>query len=357
VIEQGLYFSLGFLVAAMMAIAILPAFWRRAYRLTRREIEETLPLSPKEIAAERDQLRAKFAVERRQLEQQMDAIKFSKQQDMSATGDKTMEIAQLSQELSSRNKDISSLRTSCTALEISLAATRETLATTVATLSSATDDLNTLSHRHGELEIVKGELQNLGEERRVEITALKTNLDAQRSRIDELDIALKGARAETKTRSDELRAVERTLRESEKDRAILNSKLESAEDISERRSVIIAERDSSIDMLKQSTSQLLKVSKDLKATLKEESRKAASIESQLQERDTTIVKLREDARQTATDLSKSIEKLRLEKQKMQIDLTELRTKSSQVQRELSSLKRTSSVSDLRQRAAVMDATK
>jgi predicted nucleic acid-binding Zn-ribbon protein len=110
-------------------------------------------------------------------------------------------------------------------------------------------------------------------------------------------------------------------------------------------------------MLKQSTAQLLKVSKDLQATRKEETRKAASIESQLQERDLTISKLRDDARQTATDLSKSIEKLRLEKQKMQVDLTELRTKSSQLQRELSHLKRTSSVSDLRPRPTLMDATK
>lgn len=356
-IEQGLYFSLGFLVAGMVAIAILPAFWRRAYRLTRREIEATLPLSPKEIAAERDQLRAQFAVERCQLEQKMAALGAGKQQDMVATGRKTLEISQLHSDLNARNTDISSLKANTVALEKSLSETYETLANTLGTLASTSDNLNSLSNRHKTLELERSDLQSFGDERRVEIAALKTNLDAQRSRIDELDGGLKAARSEIKTRNDELRVVERALRETEKDRAILNSRLESAEDISERRSVIVSEREASIDMLKQSTAQLLKAGKDMQVALKHETRKASVIEAQLEERDQTIGRLREEARQTATDLSKSIEKLRTDKQKMQAELTDMRTKASQVQRDFTQLKRATGVSDLRPRPVQMDATK
>ncbi len=61
-------FALGFLVAGLMALAFAPAFWRRALRLSRRRLETQVPLSVEEILADRDHLRAEFAIERRRLE-------------------------------------------------------------------------------------------------------------------------------------------------------------------------------------------------------------------------------------------------------------------------------------------------
>jgi len=67
-------FALGFLVAGLIALAVAPAFWRRAIRLSTRRLEMQLPLSPEEIHAGRDLLRAEFAVECRRLEQKMAAL-------------------------------------------------------------------------------------------------------------------------------------------------------------------------------------------------------------------------------------------------------------------------------------------
>ncbi len=67
-------FALGFLVAGLVALAFAPAFWRRANRLTRRQLEMQIPLSVQEILAERDQLRAEFAVERCRLEQRTEHL-------------------------------------------------------------------------------------------------------------------------------------------------------------------------------------------------------------------------------------------------------------------------------------------
>ena len=55
-------FALGFLVAALFGLLFLPAVQRRAARLAGRRLEMLLPLSMEEIVAERDQLRAEFAV-------------------------------------------------------------------------------------------------------------------------------------------------------------------------------------------------------------------------------------------------------------------------------------------------------
>ncbi|HEY8578608.1 MAG TPA: hypothetical protein VIL72_01885, partial [Beijerinckiaceae bacterium] len=73
-IEQLMIFALGFLSAGLLSLLFLPAFWRRAMRLSRRRLEMQMPLSMDEIVAERDQLRAEFAAERRRLEQAHEAL-------------------------------------------------------------------------------------------------------------------------------------------------------------------------------------------------------------------------------------------------------------------------------------------
>ena len=55
-------------------MACLPAVWRRAIRLTTRRLTQLVPLSMEEIVAERDGLRASFAIEQRLLEQKVEAV-------------------------------------------------------------------------------------------------------------------------------------------------------------------------------------------------------------------------------------------------------------------------------------------
>ncbi|MGI3901494.1 MAG: hypothetical protein ACRYGP_23335 [Janthinobacterium lividum] len=63
-----LVFVLGFLVAGLLALAVLPAVWRRALRLSEERLSRLVPLSPEEVSAERDHLRAIHAVELRRVE-------------------------------------------------------------------------------------------------------------------------------------------------------------------------------------------------------------------------------------------------------------------------------------------------
>ena len=68
VIQSILFFGFGFLSALLLALLIAPAFWRRAVRLTERRIRATMPLTMNEIQAEKDGLRAEFAMATRRLE-------------------------------------------------------------------------------------------------------------------------------------------------------------------------------------------------------------------------------------------------------------------------------------------------
>lgn len=99
-------FALGFLVAGLMALAFAPAFWRRALRLTRRRLEAQVPLSVEEILADRDHLRAEFAVERRRLEIRVEEVARAHAADRSELGRRAAEILELKQVVTRHQEEI-----------------------------------------------------------------------------------------------------------------------------------------------------------------------------------------------------------------------------------------------------------
>jgi chromosome segregation ATPase len=75
IIENVMYFVLGLLVAGLLALIIMPAVWRRAVRLTKKRIEAATPMTMAEFRADKDQLRAEFALSTRRLEMNVEALR------------------------------------------------------------------------------------------------------------------------------------------------------------------------------------------------------------------------------------------------------------------------------------------
>lgn len=73
-VEQILFFVLGFLAASLAALAFLRAVWSRAVRLTTTRVVSRLPVSPAMIAADRDRMRAAHAIEIRRLERRVEHL-------------------------------------------------------------------------------------------------------------------------------------------------------------------------------------------------------------------------------------------------------------------------------------------
>src|ERR1700719_3486381 len=74
-IEPVMYFGIGFLVAALLGLLFVPLVHNRAVRLTMRRLEAATPLSIAEIRADKDQLRAEFAMSTRRLEMSVAQMK------------------------------------------------------------------------------------------------------------------------------------------------------------------------------------------------------------------------------------------------------------------------------------------
>ena len=66
-------FALGFVAASLIALLIIPAVNARAERLARRRAEALFPMSISELTAEKDHLRAEFAVLQRRIERKAPA--------------------------------------------------------------------------------------------------------------------------------------------------------------------------------------------------------------------------------------------------------------------------------------------
>ena len=67
-IESIMYFGIGFLLAALSVLIVVPLVHDRAVRLTIRRLEATIPLSMAELQADKDLQRAEFAMSTRRLE-------------------------------------------------------------------------------------------------------------------------------------------------------------------------------------------------------------------------------------------------------------------------------------------------
>ncbi|AZN96040.1 hypothetical protein EJ066_01255 [Mesorhizobium sp. M9A.F.Ca.ET.002.03.1.2] len=74
-VQSVLFFVLGFLCAAFLALMIAPAIWRRAVMLTRQRVEGSMPLTLAEIQADKDRIRAEFAMSTRRLEMSVKSLR------------------------------------------------------------------------------------------------------------------------------------------------------------------------------------------------------------------------------------------------------------------------------------------
>src|SRR5690349_24779289 len=108
-IEPIMYLAIGFLVSMLCGLAIVPLVHNRAVRLTTRRLEAATPLSMAEIQADKDQLRAEFAMSTRRLELSVEQMKAKTTNQLAELGKKTDAINRLKVELGEKTAAIFSL--------------------------------------------------------------------------------------------------------------------------------------------------------------------------------------------------------------------------------------------------------
>lgn len=150
-IENIMYFALGLMVAGLVALVIMPAVWKRAVRLTKRRIEAATPITMAEFRADKDQLRAEFALSTRRLEMNVEALRKRLAEQLGDVNQKRADLGALKAE---RDKHLEVVR--------ELEAREVELRGRILELEKEGADLaNRLRKRDRELESRAGEIETL----------------------------------------------------------------------------------------------------------------------------------------------------------------------------------------------------
>src|SRR3954467_2066240 len=108
-VEPIMYLAIGFLISTLLGLAIVPLVHNRAVRLTTKRLEAATPLSMAEIQADKDQLRAEFAMSTRRLEMSVEQLKAKTTSQLAEIGKKSDAIGRLKLELGEKTAAVFAL--------------------------------------------------------------------------------------------------------------------------------------------------------------------------------------------------------------------------------------------------------
>jgi len=126
-IQAIMYFGIGFLFASLIGIAVIPLVHARAVRLTLKRVENSIPQSMAEIQADKDLLRAEFAMQARRLEIDVEQLKDKAANQFAELGRKTDVINRLKIQHEAQNVETVALKTELEALRKGLGRTDVTM--------------------------------------------------------------------------------------------------------------------------------------------------------------------------------------------------------------------------------------
>jgi len=186
-IEPAMYLAIGFLVAMLCALMVVPLVHSRAVRLTTRRMEAATPLSMAEIQADKDQLRAEFAMSARRLEMSVDQLKNKTTSQLAELGKKSDAINRMKLEIGEKNATIFSLEAREKAVKEQLRATEEEFAVKTASLREAE---KALTDKQAELARINAELDDrsqVAESRQAELVAVRAQIEELKTRVGDAE--------------------------------------------------------------------------------------------------------------------------------------------------------------------------
>jgi DNA repair exonuclease SbcCD ATPase subunit len=331
-IEPIMYFGLGFLAAALIGLIIVPFVHGRAVRLTVRRLEAATPLSMAEIQADKDQLRAEFAMSTRRLEMSVEQLKNKSTGQLADLGKKNDVINRLKMELGEKAATIFALEARDRGIKDQLRATEDELAVKTGALRETERTLAAKESELTKFTAQLGETSAASDSQRIEIVSLKTQVENLKDQVAGLGKEVK----ETSERyAREKEAGEKATKELADERgnvANLGTRIGGLERqlaTQTTEAEIMGRRIADMEMRLTEQSRLLADRERERDQLRVDLESARRIEADLRQELGTI----ERRHGTAT------EALRGEKQMAESQLERAREDRSKLQRELSAMKR------------------
>jgi DNA repair exonuclease SbcCD ATPase subunit len=212
-VEPIMYLAIGFLIAMLFALMLAPLVHHRAVRLTKRRLEAATPLSMAEIQADKDQLRAEFAMSARKLEMSVDQLKNKTTAHLAEIGKKSDAVNRLKLELGEKAAAIFDLEAREAALKEKLAATETDLAGRITDLATAAQ---AMTDKQAELARTAHELSErsmLADSRQVDLLSARAQIDVLKNQVADTERELAATRQQLELQRGETATVTALLSE------------------------------------------------------------------------------------------------------------------------------------------------
>jgi chromosome segregation ATPase len=284
-VEPIMYLAIGFLLSMLVGLMIVPLVHNRAVRLTTRRLEAATPLSMAEIQADKDQLRAEFAMSARRLEMSVDQLKNKTTSQLAELGKKTDAINRMKLELGEKNATIFSLEAREKAMKEQLRATEEEFAAKTASLRDAEQALKDRQNDLGRLGTELSNHSTVAESRQAELTLVRTEVDQLKGRVSDAEKeyadtqsrlqqersesenatrALAEARSKVENLSQRVTDLDRQLIVQVKEAEMLGSRVNDLEQRLATQGKLLAERDFENNQLRQTSQAAERAAKELR---------------------------------------------------------------------------------------------
>lgn len=329
-VEPIMYLAIGFLVSMLCGLMIVPLVHNRAVRLTTRRMEAATPLSMAEIQADKDQLRAEFAMSARRLEMSVDQLKSKTTSQLAELGKKTDAINRMKLELGEKNAAIFALEAREKAVKEQLRATEEEFAAKTEALRGAE---KALTDKQSELAKINAELSDrsmTADSRQVELVAVRAQIDELKNRVGDAEKEFTAAQARLAQERGESETATRDLVDARS----------RVENLSQR----VTDLDRQLIVQVKEAEMLGNRVTDLEARLATQGKLLAERDyenNQLRQQgataERTIKELRDEIAGMSGGKAPAIEKLRTEKAAIEEQLRAARDERSKLQRDLNAI--------------------
>ncbi len=343
-IETAMVFVLGFVVAALLSLALMGAVWRRAVRLTTRRVESAIPLSMAEIKAEKDHVRAEYALGIRRIEVEAERLR-------EAANLQTIEIARRNETIRDLNAELDARAGRIAGLEGAKASLEEALAESRATVAAKNEELvraaSHLAEREAAFEaLTRDHVAKVAESdsQRVEIVALRTQVDNQRNQIGQLSAELATAEgdlaahrlsyAETSnlltSERQRIADVQAALKREQEGAAELRAEIaETRRALAETTTLLTAER-------RKASEQHAEI-RTLQGKLASDEKRMAKLEREKVKLETSLAEQKEAAgreRQARDEIERSVARIEAERDRVRREIDDVKERSAETARRL-----------------------
>ena len=326
-----MFFALGFLAASLIALVLLSAVWHRAVRLTTRRIEGAIPVSMAEIQADKDQLRAEFAMSTRRLEASVEQLKLKATDQLAEIGRKADAIRQHKADVGEKTAAIASLEAQERALRDKLRSTEEELGAKSRELHQTESELAAKMSELNQTARALSEKSIESDSRRVEIVALETQCDTLKHRVADLE---RDVAATEERLAEERGVVERMAKQLAEEREeieVLNRRIADTERLlSESRTVV--------ENLSRNVANLESEGRRQAEFIAERERELVGVRAEAARYREEMLASRRDAESAARSFNSTIDSLKSEKSMLEGALAQLREDRSRLQQEVAAYK-------------------